>query len=50
VRIQSHAAAEIRLYHQLGNTWTLNGESQSGSFVQLKCEPGERYVLKRQGL
>ena len=41
-------ADSLRLHHNLGASWTLNGELRSGAVLRKQCEAGERLVLQRR--
>lgn len=48
VIVEATRADSLRLHHNLGETWTLNGANQSGAVLKKECEVGERLVLRRK--
>jgi hypothetical protein len=47
VKVKSLAGGPLRLHHQLGEKWSLNGEEQQGAVLEKDCEAGEEIVLRR---
>ncbi len=48
VVVEATRANALQLHHNLGETWTLNGEPRRGAVLTRQCEAGERLVLQRR--
>ena len=48
VVVEATRADSLRLHHNLGETWTLDGEPHSETVLRKQCEAGERLVLRRK--
>jgi hypothetical protein len=49
VTIEARAEETLRLWHGLGNQWTLNGKPMEGPLLEISVQPDEKLVLKRAG-
>jgi hypothetical protein len=47
VKVKSMAGGPLRLVHNLGESWSMNGQTQSGSLLEKNCTPGEEIMLRR---
>ena len=46
IRITSRAGAHLRLAHQLGSAWTLDGTPQTGDVLSIDTTPGQTLLLR----
>ena len=47
VKVKSMAGGPLKLVHNLGERWSMNGATMSGERLVKECNPGEEIVLKR---